>query len=88
MAKLLVLGLRNSQKVRIILDGHGVYTTVSKVFDGLFATEKSFQAARVTLQDLGALQPRGRNHSQKVQGLATSVATKYGMVNVQVDLID
>lgn len=83
--KQLVVGLNNSQKIRVLLDGHGVYTTVKTALTDLFATTKSREAVEYALREMGGLQPVQKG--ERVQGFATRVRTTYGSVDIQVDLV-
>lgn len=83
--KQLIVGLNNSQRIRVFLDGHGIYTTVKAALSGLFATTKSHEAVEYALREMGGLQPASKG--ERVQGFSTRVRTTYGSVDVQVDLI-
>lgn len=93
-AKRLVEGLNNSQKIRVIVDGVGFYTTVGGVADMCFYSQRL--AVTMALQTIGCSQSQT---GQKVSGInkaITGIARTYNVydhndqkvdVQVQVDLI-
>jgi hypothetical protein len=86
-AKRLVEGLNNSQKIRVIVDGVGFFTTVAGVFDMCFIAQRV--SVLMALQTIGT--------SQALTGKEiTGIARTYNAydhdgqkvdVQVQVDLI-
>lgn len=81
-------GLNNSQKIRVIVNGVGFYTTVRGAFDMVFSSQQ--KAVTMALLSVGLSQslPEGK----RMNGLARPY-TVYGdngekvVVDVQVDLI-
>ena len=59
--KAIVAGLKNSQKIRVILDGVGIYMTV-KDTDHMFATTKHREAVMCTLHLLAKDKVTGMGH--------------------------
>ena len=86
--KTYIQGFKNSQKIRVIIDGFGIYTTVAGV-PQVFATHSHRQAAndgllrlsymRYMAQKDGALVPTGLG--------MTSYNTSQVGTQVQIDLI-
>lgn len=79
--KQVVSGLNNSQKIRVIVDGVGLYMTV-KDTDSAFATLHHREVVQSTLSVIA---------KEKIQGFAHR-ATHYGkdgarLVDCQVDLV-
>ena len=82
-------GLKNSQKIRVIVDGVGFYTTVSGAFDMVFTSQRV--AVTTALLTLGLSQGNPFK-KDPVTGLARTfnVYDENGKkidVNVQVDLV-
>jgi hypothetical protein len=88
MSKSLISGLKNSQRVRVIVNEVGFYTTVKGALDTCFRAQ--FLAIQQVLSHLGELQ-RGPKANRST-GLATRVNTfdhndKPVSFDVQIDLI-
>ena len=80
--KAIVAGLKNSQKIRVIVDGVGIYMTV-KDTDHMFATTKHREAVIFTLHLIA---------KDKVTGMGHRVThyddhMKSVQVDIQVDLL-
>jgi len=85
-AKRLVDGLNNSQKIRVIVNGVGFYTTVRGVEDMCFTVQRNF--VLVALNSIA----EGRRQGRDTTGFATSYEfDKNEMpqrLEIQVDLVD
>jgi hypothetical protein len=93
--KRLIDGLNNSQKIRVIINDVGFYTTVAGVYDMCFISQRV--AVTMALQTIGCSQSLT---GQKVSGIdkaITGIARTYNVydhndqkvdVQVQVDLCD
>ena len=86
--KRLVDGLNNSQKIRVIVNGVGFYTTVAGAFEMAFRSQRV--AVGFALNSIGVSQtlPAGK----RISGLSRSYtvydhADKQVTVDVQVDLL-
>lgn len=83
-----IKGLNNNQKIRVIVDGVGIYTTVGKAV-GMFATTTHAVAVQKVLESLVAF----RKHSPEMTGMAKRESVFVGPnvpardVDVQVDLL-
>ena len=82
-------GLNNTQKIRVIVDGVAIYTTVGKAV-GIFATTTHAVAVQKVLESLVAF----RKHSPEMTGMAKRETVWVGLktpayreVDVQVDLL-
>ena len=75
-------GLKNSQRIRVILDGVGVYMTVGDTANN-FATTKHQVAVQNTLRLMVLERCGGMGHTIKVYNDTLTPAT----VQVQVDLM-
>lgn len=51
----LIPGLKNSQKVRVIIDGVGIFSTVKAVWFGTFVNISHNDSARYALRSLGQM---------------------------------
>jgi hypothetical protein len=81
-------GFNNSQKIRIIIDGFGIYTTVGEV-GTVFATHSHRQAACDGLLRLSSIRydaTRKGNPIPTGVGMTSQNTTQIGM-QVQVDLL-
>lgn len=81
--KTLVSGFKNSQKIRLIINGFGVYTTINDVFFNLFATVSHRYAAECALYALSQMRAGSGAAEQCVSGLCAT----YNGHQVQLDLI-
>jgi hypothetical protein len=85
--KRFVDGLNNSQKIRVIVNGVGFYTTVAGAFNMVFTSQQ--KAVTMALLSIGLSQ--GNPYKEQVTGIARTF-TVYGEddkkvdVQVQVDL--
>lgn len=81
----LIEGLNNSQRIRIIVDGVGIHTTVRGAFDLVFYRHR--EAVVRALHSLAV----SRSIKEKTTGLATRFDIRqddgFHSVDVQVDLI-
>lgn len=85
-AKRLVDGLNNSQKIRVIVNGVGFYTTIQGVENMCFTVQRNFVLASLyTIAE-------GRSQGRGTTGHATSYEyDKNGVpqrLEIQVDLVD
>ena len=85
--KRLIPYFNNSQKIRVIVDGIGLYTTVGQV-ETMFATTNHRAATCIALQTLGI----DRIKNNTITGIGTSVklydhAMQARSIPVQVDLL-
>jgi hypothetical protein len=79
--KQIISGLKNSQRIRAIVNGVGFYTTVQDALAGPFTTQTS--AVNVVLHQLG---------SEKITSLGRSVKVYNSYMeavvfNIQIDLV-
>ena len=86
--KTLIHGFKNSQKIRVVIDGFGIYTTVGGV-SGVYANHSLTQAAIDGLYRLSS-----ERHFAKIHGDAlptgigmNSINTSQVAKQVQIDLI-
>jgi len=80
--KAIVTGLKNSQKIRVIIDGVGIYMTV-KDTDHIFATTKHREAVMFTLHLIAKEKITGMGHRTTHYDDHMNCA----QVDVQVDLL-
>ena len=73
--KTIVQGLKNSQRIRVILQGVGFHTTIQGVLDNMSYTDQIF----VVMNALGKI--------AESDGEITGFAGSIGGYNVQVDLV-
>jgi hypothetical protein len=73
--KTIVQGLKNSQRIRVILQGVGFHTTIQGVLDKMSYTDQIF----VVMNALGKI----AESDGKITGFAGSI----GGYNVQVDIV-
>jgi hypothetical protein len=86
--KTYIAGFKNSQKIRVIIDGFGVYTTVSGVAT-VYATHSHRQAANDGLMRLSYMRYMAVREGELIPtgvGMTSYNTTQKGM-SVQVDLI-
>lgn len=86
--KTLIHGFKNSQKIRVIIDGFGIYTTVGGV-SGVFANHSLTQAAIDGLYRLSSDRYYAQRHSQELPtgvGMQSYNTTQVAK-QVQIDLI-
>jgi hypothetical protein len=84
--KTLIDGLKNSQKIRVIVDGFGIYTTVSGV-SSVFATYTHSQAANDALMRLSYMRYMAQKDGELVPtGLGMTSYNSQGSTQVQIDL--
>lgn len=92
--KEVIKGLKNSQKIRVIVDGVGIYMTVGEV-ESKFATTAHYQATKQVLETLAKDRAEGKRlhgWSGVTSGMATSVTVYVPSVgsrniDVQVDIL-
>ena len=77
-----IQGLKNSQRIRVMVDGVGVYMTVGDT-DSSFATTKHQVAVQNTLRLMVLERCGGMGHTVKVYDGGMTATT----VQVQVDLL-
>lgn len=77
-----IKGLKNSQKIRVIVEGVAIYMTVGQT-DAIFGTTKHRLAVQNTLQLMVAEGCGGISHSVKVFDERMASST----VQVQVDIL-
>lgn len=65
---------KNSQKIRVILNGVGFYTTISET-QSMFATTQHYQAVNHCLREIST---QG--------GHIKGIGTRYNQIDVQVDI--
>jgi hypothetical protein len=88
MLKRLVVGLKNSQKIRVIVNGVEYHTTVQGAMEGMSFVDQRLAVSHV-LTELGLGQ---FNHTDKPLGIAKPVRVfnhknERVTVDVQVDLV-
>jgi hypothetical protein len=88
MLKRLVVGLKNSQKIRVIVNGVAFHTTVQGAMEGMSFVDQRLAVSHV-LTELGLGQ---FNHTDKPLGIAKPVRVfnhknERVTVDVQVDLV-
>ena len=88
MRKRLVVGLNNSQKIRVIVNGVAFHTTVQGAMEGMSFVDQRLAVSHV-LTELGLGQ---FNHTDKPLGIAKPVRVfnhknERVTVDVQVDLV-
>ena len=88
MRRRLVVGLNNSQKIRVIVNGVGFYTTVKGALEGMSFVDQRLAVSHV-LTELGLGQ---FNHTDRPMGIAKPVRVynhknERVTVDVQVDLV-
>ncbi len=86
--KTLVDGLKNSQKIRVIIDGFGIYTTVGNIFN-VYAHHSLKQAAWDGLLRLSSDRYFAKRANKEIPtgiGMTSYNTTQKGM-QVQVDLL-
>jgi len=88
MLKRLVVGLKNSQKIRVIVNGVAFHTTVQDAMEGMSFVDQRLAVSHV-LTELGLGQ---FNHTDKPLGIAKPVRVfnhknERVTVDVQVDLV-
>ena len=82
--KRLYSGLNNSQRIRVILDGVGIYCRVKDV-PSMFATTKHYHATDFALRKLDEAHGRCLLPTQPLR--TTGFGTGFNGINVQVDLL-
>ena len=83
MRKMAVIkGFKNSQKIRVIIDGVGIYMTVGQTVD-TFATGSHYQAVEQTLHMMAREKCGGISHRLAVYDYKMNKVT----VDIQVDLL-
>lgn len=82
MAKRIIAGIKNSQKIRVILNGVGIYMTV-KDTDTMFATIQHRSAVLATLAAMAKEKSTG--FVQRVEHYDTTMTASY--TDCQVDLL-
>lgn len=55
-----VTGLKNSQKIRVIIDGVGINATIKDAFFNLFATTSHGDSARYALKALASMREEAK----------------------------
>ena len=88
MRNRLVVGLKNSQKIRVIVNGVAFHTTVQSALEGMSFVDQRLAVSHV-LTELGLGQ---FNHTDKPMGIAKPVRVfnhknERVTVDVQVDLV-
>jgi hypothetical protein len=88
MLKRLVVGLKNSQKIRVIVNGVAFHTTVQGAMEGMSFVDQRLAVSHV-LTELGLGQ---FNHTDRPMGIAKPVRVfnhknERVIVDVQVDLV-
>jgi hypothetical protein len=88
MLKRLVVGLKNSQKIRVIVNGVAFHTTVQGAMEGMSFVDQRLAVSHV-LTELGLGQ---FNHTDRPMGIAKPVRVfnhknERVTVDVQVDLV-
>ena len=76
--KRLIDGLNNTQKVRVIVDGVGFYTTVEGAFNMVFSTQQN--AVTMALVSLGC----GQYGKEPISG----IGRRYNLYNEMGQLVD
>ena len=85
----MIEGLNNSQRIRVIVDGVGFYTTIADTSD--ICTRRHRLAVQTALMNLGYDRRMAEvRHSDMPVGFGFNYAVpnEAGMVSVQVDLVD
>lgn len=82
MAKRIIPGLKNSQKIRVILNGVGIYMTI-KDTDSVFATTQHREAVMSTLAVIAKEKVTGFGH--RVKHYDSAMTANY--IDCQVDLM-
>jgi hypothetical protein len=80
-AKRLIQNLNNSQRIRVIIDGVGFYTTVRDTENMVFSSQRI--AVQAVLISMGLSGDRGLAVTKKVYGENNDIKT----YQVQVDLV-
>ena len=86
--KTYIQGFKNSQKIRVMIDGFGIYTTVAGV-PQVFATHSHRQAANDGLLRLAYMRYMAQKEGELIPtgvGMTSYNTTQKGM-QVQVDLL-
>ena len=86
--KTLIDGLKNSQKIRVIIDGFGIYTTVGSIFN-VYAHHSLKQAAFDGLLRLSSARYFAKRANEELPtgvGMTSYNTTQIGK-QVQIDLI-
>ena len=86
--KTYIQGFKNSQKIRVIIDGFGIYTTVAGV-PQVFATHSHAQAANDGLLRLSYMRYMAQKEGELIPtgvGMTSYNTTHKGM-QVQIDLL-
>ena len=88
MRNRLVVGLKNSQKIRVIVNGVAFHTTVQSALEGMSFVDQRLAVSHV-LTELGLGQ---FNHTDKPMGIAKPVRVfnhknERVTIDVQVDLV-
>ena len=86
--KTLIDGLKNSQKIRVIIDGFGIYTTVGNIFN-VYAHHSLKQAAFDGLLRLSSNRYFAKRANEELPtgvGMTSYNTTQIGK-QVQIDLI-
>lgn len=73
--KQLYPGIKNSQKIRVILNGVGIYTTVAET-QGIFATTNHREAVNLALTEIA-----------QMRGEILGYASRWNGIDFQVDLL-
>lgn len=79
--KVIFPGIKNSQKIRVIVDQVGFYTTVAETAS--ICTTRHFVAVEHALMALS----KGITEGKKITGFGTNVTSFNDIVSVQVDLV-
>ena len=80
--KSVILGFKNSQKIRVIIDGVGIYMTVGET-TSRFATTAHYQAVETTLHLMARDKITGMGHRVGVYDFNMNKVN----VDVQVDIL-
>ena len=81
--KTLVKGFKNSQKIRVIVDGVGIYTTVGATAS-IFSSSKHYGAVDFALYKLAEMRREAKSEGDP---LPSGLACTYLSMNVQTDLL-
>jgi|TARA_R110000868_G_scaffold116738_2_gene310467 hypothetical protein len=81
--KTLIEGFKNSQKIRVIVDGVGIYTTVGATAS-IFATSKHYAAVNLALQRLAFFRRAALHEGNPIPLGLSCTCLK---TNVQADLL-
>ncbi len=85
--KTYIQGFKNSQKIRVMIDGFGIYTTVSGVPE-VFATHSHRQAANDGLLRLAYMRYMAQKEGELIPtGLGMTSYNSQGSTQVQIDLL-